>query len=281
MGRNPKKPDYDAVKLQNEMIEICKSLCICGDTENGMADSDKNKAVSVMSLRGAANELGISVSKVVKLLITGGYYNSDICRKINELYEEGKTISEIRESLGVSRATVQSYLPYKKGIYNSRELSLNAERIRLFRDRSRCAEELQQNLCVEVLWDAVVLFQNYPFYTASGLPFSYVLKVGRDGTLNKELILNRRQESKTLAWSSVRLAFDKAIGMQGEVVVCPKALGDIRGISYIYPMLFRFGIIEVPKKTAEKMQLKGGLHDRKNMSKEIGGRKVEDEHNII
>ena len=33
-------------------------------------------------------------------------------------------------------------------------------------------------------------------------------------------------------------------------------------ISYIYPMLYRFGIIEVPEKTAEKMRLKGGLTNR-------------------
>ena len=98
---------------------------------------------------------------------------------------------------------------------------------------------------------------------ASGLPFSYMLKVGHDGTLNKELVVNRRQESKTLAWSSIKLAFDNAIKMQGEVIERPKALGDIRGISYIYPMLYRFGIIDVPEKNAGKMQLKGGRQSKK------------------
>ena len=33
----------------------------------------------------------------------------------------------------------------------------------------------------------------------------------------------------------------------------PKALGDIRGISYIYPILYGFGIIEVPESVAFKM----------------------------
>ena len=50
------------------------------------------------------------------------------------------------------------------------------------------------------------------------------------------------------------LAFRKAVELQGEVIERPKALGDIRGISYIYPMLYRFGVIEVPEKTAAKMQ---------------------------
>lgn len=32
-----------------------------------------------------------------------------------------------------------------------------------------------------------------------------------------------------------------------------KMLGDIRGISYVYPMLYRFGIIEVPTEIANQM----------------------------
>ena len=36
----------------------------------------------------------------------------------------------------------------------------------------------------------------------------------------------------------------------------PKELGDIRGISYIYPILWRFGLIEVPEKVEETMKRK-------------------------
>lgn len=32
-----------------------------------------------------------------------------------------------------------------------------------------------------------------------------------------------------------------------------KVLGDIRGVSYIYPILYEFGIIEVPESAAIKM----------------------------
>ena len=39
----------------------------------------------------------------------------------------------------------------------------------------------------------------------------------------------------------------------GEVVDRPKALGDIRGITYIYGMFYRFGLIDVPDKVKEKM----------------------------
>lgn len=31
-----------------------------------------------------------------------------------------------------------------------------------------------------------------------------------------------------------------------------KALGDIRGVSYIYRMFYRFGLIDVPEKVKEK-----------------------------
>ena len=41
----------------------------------------------------------------------------------------------------------------------------------------------------------------------------------------------------------------------GEVVSRPKALGDIRGVSYIYAMFYRFGLIDVPEKVKGKMDL--------------------------
>ena len=104
-------------------------------------------------------------------------------------------------------------------------------------------EEADLKAVEDVLWNVIVEFQDYPFATMRGLPFSYRLKVGRNGRLNKELLVNRRKGSKTLAWSSVRLAFRKAKEMQGDVIKRPKQLGDIRGISYIYAMFLKFGII--------------------------------------
>ena len=38
------------------------------------------------------------------------------------------------------------------------------------------------------------------------------------------------------------------------VVERPKALGDIRGVTYIYGMFFRFGLIDVPECVEEKMK---------------------------
>lgn len=66
--------------------------------------------------------------------------------------------------------------------------------------------------------------------------------------LEKEMI-DRRESSKSLTWSSVLLAFEKTEGKP--LVERPKALGEIRGVSYIYGMFYRFGLIEVPVKQDE------------------------------
>lgn len=50
---------------------------------------------------------------------------------------------------------------------------------------------------------------------------------------------------------SVMLAF-RNIHKIGEVVERPKALGDIRGVTYIYGMFYRFGLIEMPEKVKNK-----------------------------
>jgi len=105
----------------------------------------------------------------------------------------------------------------------------------------------------EELWAAVVALQGEVLYTMSGLPFRYQLKRGRSGQYTKELFIDRRQGSKSLAWSSVRLAFEKAQALEGPVLR-PKQIGQIRGVSYIYPLLWRFGIIEVPETVAQKLE---------------------------
>ena len=69
----------------------------------------------------------------------------------------------------------------------------------------------------------------------------------------KELWIDRRENSKSLAWSSVLLALGH-IKKVGEIVERPKALGDIRGVTYIYGMFYRFGLISVPDEAKEKMK---------------------------
>ena len=99
------------------------------------------------------------------------------------------------------------------------------------------------------------MYQKVRFKTYSGLPFSYEIRKGRSGEYTRELWIDRRENSKSLAWSSIVLAFEKSRKFTGTVHK-PKELGDIRGISYIYPILWRFGLIEVPEKVEETMKRK-------------------------
>lgn len=137
-------------------------------------------------------------------------------------------------------------------IYNHDDKSVGADRVGLYRKRQKLIRTLQKTMSEEALWECIIEYQNYLFYTASGLPFKYVIKTGKNGVYTRELIVDRREESKTLAWSSVLLAFHNAIAIEG-VVQKPKALGDIRGISYMYPVFYKFGLIEVPEKTRIKL----------------------------
>ena len=103
----------------------------------------------------------------------------------------------------------------------------------------------------ENFWGVVVAYAGAKFKTYSGLPFSYEIKKGRNGEYTKELWIDRREKSKSLAWSSIVLALGN---IKGEVVERPKALGDIRGVTYIYGMFYRFGLINVPDEAKEKMK---------------------------
>ena len=102
----------------------------------------------------------------------------------------------------------------------------------------------------EQLWEVVLMYQKVRFKTYSGLPFTYEIRKDRSGEYTKELWIDRRENSKSLAWSSVLLALKN---VKEEVVERPKALGDIRGVTYIYGMFYRFGLIDVPDEVKEKM----------------------------
>jgi hypothetical protein len=231
---------YDAEKI---MEEFTASIIDCFGRRYD--DRIAEEVGMYPSLNAVAAEFNITVIKTRKILITAGYYSTVASRKIAELSSQGLSVQEIMEATGLKYAAVQAYLPYSKSIYKLDELSTNAERTKLYRERKDICRRMQEEETVDeaMLWEAVIAFQNYPFHTISGLPFSYVLKVGRDGSYNRELLVSRRKESKSLAWSSVMLALNNAQMMRGEVVNRSKDLGDIRGISYIYLMFIRFGVV--------------------------------------
>ena len=239
MARPKKRPHYDPDKIMKNLLD---------------AVSESYEATG--ELKQTAAEFDMSPLKIRKLLITSGAYSNEISKVVNDLRAAGKSIAEIQELTGLKKSSVNGYLPYTKSIYKAEELSMNAERINIYRSRQQAVRNLMECLNEHTLWDAVVAFQKYPFHTVTGLPFMYELKKGLDGDCNRELVIDRKSESKTIVWSSVMRAFEKAVELQGEDVLRLKALGDIRGVSYIYPMLYRLGVIEVAEEAAEKMGIK-------------------------
>lgn len=182
------------------------------------------------SLHKAAEELDLNPIKVRKLLITAHAYHSDTVDKIKRLQTEGKTIPEIMSTLHLSKASVNSYLPYTKIPYKADELSANAERIAKYRERIAAVETLSKEGSVDNLWDCIVAFQGYPFTTAKGLKFRYTVKGG-------EMKVDRKE--KTVTRSSVEIAYQRAC--EGEITG-PKKLG-VFGASYIYPVFVRIGVV--------------------------------------
>ena len=151
-------------------------------------------------------------------------------------------------------SALHTYLPYSKVIYKMSEISQNAEWVKTYKARKAAVDILIGAATAGHLWDCIVAFQNYPFHTVSGLPFSYTLKKGRNVEYTKELFIDCRENSKSLAWSSVQMAFQKAMDQQGAVFIRPKELADVRGVSYTFSLLWRFGMIAVPEEVEKKLK---------------------------
>ena len=247
-GRKKLKPEYDAGKNLKEQMDAAATLY--GED---------------CSLQSIGDALNLNPIKVRKLLITAGVYESEVAEKVKKTFEEYREIQDYKTSilstantLQLSKASVTSYLPYKKGVYfpstaEKEKISVGAERQRRYRVMKRWkADPTEENL-----WGVVVAYAGVKFKTYSGLPFSYEIKKGRNGEYTKELWIDRREKSKSLAWSSIVLALGN---IKDEVVERPKALGDIRGVAYIYGMFYRFGLIDVPDEVKEKI---GHPKDRK------------------
>lgn len=253
------------------------------DCSSGQRDS--------ASLRAVCEEFSISIPKARKLLITAGVYSTEKSRMAAELSVQGKNVEEIAMLTGLSRSSVSSYLPYQTFSYNMDECSRHAEDSRKYRERRKVVEELQEKIKDEkkiasgemdnasintveldkALWQCIIAYQNYPFYTISGLPFSYTVKRKKNGESSGELEISRKEESKTLTRSSVLLAFHKVLegikavevmdsdGMSSTELMLveykgPKAIGQIFGISYLYSLFWKWGLIKVPGKAENKLR---------------------------
>lgn len=234
MSRPRKKPDYDASLSMQELLEkVAASF--------GLPYDDRDSAEGEhISIRNVAEQYGITILKARKMLITAGLFSTTTSRKVQKLKEEGKSIPEIMEMTGLSRASVHSYIPYTKIVYKMPETSVDADRKRHQRERGRMCREfaeeaaaLPQEEADKTLWEILEQLQGCVFFTAKKLRFRYTVRGG-------ELFVDRKKDSITKA--TVFMAFHKALELHGEVTG-PKKLGTF-GASYLYPIFQRIGIIE-------------------------------------
>ena len=140
------------------------------------------------SLQSIADVLNLNPIKVRKLLITAGVYESDVAEKVKNTFEEYRETQDYKTSilstakaLKLSKASVTSYLPYKKGVYfpntaDKEKISVGAERQR----RYRAVRKLRTEPTEEHLWEVVLLYAGVRFKTYSGLPFTYEMRKGRN-----------------------------------------------------------------------------------------------------
>ena len=186
-------------------------------------------------------------------MITAGVYHTENSEQINLMREQGMSIPEIMKATGLSKSSVHSYLPYTKMIYNVDELSLYAERCRMYRKRKQAIEQLQickgaSLECVEkYLWSTIEIFSGYSFTTVKGLRFQYAVN-------GNEIQIDRKKKSIT---RSVKVALKATLEKNGNISG-PKQLG-VFDASYLYSMFLRFGLISTERK------LNGHLPDMDNI----------------
>lgn len=214
---------------------------------------------SLPSLRSVAEELGTTVIRARKLLITAGYFESPTATAVQKMVGEGKSVDEICTSLHLKPSAVYGYLPYEVRPYNLPETTANADRHKRYRATRKLQGYIKENGGVFdshtslLLWRCVVIFQNYPFQTSGrkgngSVEFTYtVSKGGRsgrhyegesvDGYGNEMWVsIGGVKKEKSISRSSVDLAFQKYLagGVSG-----PKQLG-VFGASYLLPLFQRF-----------------------------------------
>ena len=135
-GRKKLKPEYDAGKNLKEQMDAAVALYN-----------------SEMSLQAIGEELGLNPIKVRKLLITAGVYESEVAEKVQATFQEYRETQDYKTSilstantLKLSKASVTSYLPYRKGVYftstaEKGKISVGAERQRRYRAMKRWRDE--------------------------------------------------------------------------------------------------------------------------------------------
>lgn len=93
--------------------------------------------LKMSSVKQVARCNNISAQKVRRILIIEGFIETETSKKVKELYDSNYTISEISKRLGIGEKAVNSYLPYIKTEYNTEDPSVNAKKLRKWRQQKK------------------------------------------------------------------------------------------------------------------------------------------------
>ena len=261
-GRPAKKPGYNREAEIKNLIDTAVNLAV------EPFDGDERDA-DLPTLTEIADTMETTLLRVRKILITADYFTSEMSRTVQRLNEQGMSVAEIMAATGLSKASVYSYLPHSKGVYNLDEPTLYSEQGKRYRSRKSAVEELigHENLpdVNLYLWKAIIAFRDYPFVTSGrgsrhGVKFKYEVSkdAGAGGKhysrtdvlgYGNELWITAAdggQKKKSISRSTVEFGYrnGRALMNAEGKVADPKALGVPEAGSYLYPILLRFGVIK-------------------------------------
>ena len=230
--------------------------------EAAKAPFTPSRKAELPSLRSVAEELGTTVIRTRKLLITANYFTSPLSSTVQRLKSEGKTIEEIGAALHLKPAAVYGYLPYELRPYNLPETTSNADRHKRYRATKKLKMAVDTDNAEKIsaaLWRCVIVFEGYPFSTLgrgsrSGVEYTY--QVSRRGGAGGRhyagdsvkgygnelwVVMDGEKKEKSTSRSTVELGFQKYLELlktEG-AVSGPKKLG-VFGASYLLPLFQRF-----------------------------------------
>lgn len=255
MARTKKKNSNPSVSME-QLLKRAVALF-----KEPYDDRDERDA-SLPSLRAVADQLDTTILRTRKILVTAGYYSTEMSRLVQKLAADGKPETEIMKMTHLKRASINSYLPYQKLAFNLDQKTANADRHRQFRCRKKAVEELRRHMDLPdgsvFLWKTIIAFEKYPFKTSGrgsreDVKFTYIVSRsngagGRhysgasvDGYGNEIwIVVNGKKREKSISRSTVELGYRKAREMG--IVKGPKELGLPGAGSYLWPVFIRLGV---------------------------------------
>lgn len=168
MGRPRKKPEYNRDASMKEIMDAV--IEYYGESYDDRTPMETEH----VSIREVSKEFDMSILKVRRILITAGKYTTETSRQVQMLIEKGQSVLEVMKNTGLSKASVQSYLPYSKGIYKMEEVGVVTDCKRRQREREKACKEfmeehlyLSENESEAALWNLLSMLQGCIFYTAN------------------------------------------------------------------------------------------------------------------